>query len=250
MPFYIDNSTLSALYSCTSKAWIRYGQHLTTSDERAELLSGQAGHAALAAYHMGGSIDEALNTFDVIYRLWASSNVDPNDRLAFHNTRSILKRFLEEHPYFTAVSGQRKPSAKWPYVPLEGMIEVPFEVPLDDHGDYIFMGRIDLIEMRERPAKILDRVLAVDQLDLIEKCADRRRQVGVDVQREARLRNLVGDAAPLGELRGLRIGSAHEHRIMQRAVHGLAVGHLVDERVALQHLHRANLRQDVGDRLR
>ena len=112
------------------------------------------------------------------------------------------------------------------------------------------MGRVDLIEVSERPAKVLDRVLAVNQLDLIKKRADRRRQVGVHVQWEARLRDLGGDAAPFGKLVRLRIGPAHEHRIVQRSVHRLPVGDVVDERVALQHFHRANLRQDVGDRLR
>lgn len=150
-PFYIDNSTLSALYSCTSKAWIRYGQHLTTREERAELLSGQAGHAALAAYHECGDMEEALRVFDVIYQLWASSNVDPNDRLAFHNTRAILQQFMLHHSvdkYRSTTVPIPTHGREWLYQPI--LVEVPFEAALDDHGDFIFMGRIDVVAQYNR----------------------------------------------------------------------------------------------------
>ena len=136
MPFYIDNSMISSFLTCTMKGWTRYGLGLTTRDERAELLSGQAGHAALAAFHHSGNREDALKVFDVIYKLWGSQNVDPNDRLAWHNCRTVVEVFLSNHP-----TG----SPMWQYVPDPQFIEVPFEVPLDDHGDFILMGRIDLI---------------------------------------------------------------------------------------------------------
>lgn len=139
-PFVCDNSMLSSLFTCTTKAWIRYGQHLTTKDQRAELLSGQAGHAALATYHNTGDRLAALKDFDTLYRDWGSSNVDPNERLAYHNTYTIVDQFLLNHPIHAGVHHK-----SWLYQPIAGLIEVPFEVALDDHGDFLFIGRIDLV---------------------------------------------------------------------------------------------------------
>lgn len=139
-PFICDNSMLSSLFTCTTKAWIRYGQHLTTKDQRAELLSGQAGHAALAVYHTTGDRQRARLAFDDIYRAWGSSNVDPNERLAYHNTSTILNQFLLAHPIVNGVHDRA-----WVYQPDTNLVEVPFEVALDDHGDFLFIGRIDLI---------------------------------------------------------------------------------------------------------
>jgi hypothetical protein len=136
MPFVVDNSMLSSFFTCTMKGWTRYHLGLTTRDERAELLSGQAGHAALATYHLDGDKEGALRAFDGIYKMWGSQNVDPNDRLAWHNCRQVLDTFLTNHP-----PGSRA----WPYVVDKRFVEVPFEVPLDDHGDFILVGRIDLI---------------------------------------------------------------------------------------------------------
>lgn len=139
-PFTVDNSMLSSLFTCTTKAWLRYGQHLTTKDERAELLSGSAGHAALETYHRTGDKAQAMAAFDTLYRDWGTSNVDPNERLAYHNTHTILNEFLRAHPIVNGI--HQKP---WPYQPIDGLVEVPFEVALDDHGDFLFIGRIDAV---------------------------------------------------------------------------------------------------------
>jgi hypothetical protein len=69
--------------------------------------------------------------------------------LAFHNTRTILRQFLHNHPIIPGPAGPAHSQA-WPYQPLPGLIEVPFEVALDDHGDYIFMGRIDVVAQYNR----------------------------------------------------------------------------------------------------
>lgn len=139
-PFTCDNSMLSSLFTCTTKAWIRYGQHLTTKDQRAELLSGQAGHAALATYHTTGDRTLAIQAFDALYYDWGRSNVDPNERLAYHNVKTILDQFLIQHPIHNGVHDRA-----WVYQPDTSLVEVPFEVALDDNGDFLFIGRIDLV---------------------------------------------------------------------------------------------------------
>lgn len=135
-PFIVDNSMLRSSFTCTMQAWTRYGQHLTSQDQRAELLSGSAGHAALETYHKTHAIQPALEAFDALYRDWGSANVEPDERLAYHNVRAILEQFLLKHH-----SG----AEPWRYVPDVNYIEVPFEVALDDHGDFLFIGRIDLV---------------------------------------------------------------------------------------------------------
>lgn len=139
-PFVVDNSTLSSLFTCTMKAWTRYGQHLTTKEQRAELLSGQAGHAALATYHITGDRAAAMRDFDALYYDWGRSNVDPNERLAYHNVKTILEQFFLQHPIRNGVHDR-----SWLYQPDVNLVEVPFEVSLDDHGDFLFIGRIDAI---------------------------------------------------------------------------------------------------------
>lgn len=135
-PFTVDNSMLSAFLTCTSKGWIRYGQHLTTAVERAELLSGKAGHTLLEALHRGVGARMAMAAFSQEYQTFGSQYVDPNERLAYHNVATILETFLDRMP-----SG----SLEWRYTPHPDYIEVPFEVNLDEHGDFLYIGRIDLI---------------------------------------------------------------------------------------------------------
>lgn len=136
MPFYVDNSMLRARYTCSSKVWTRYIQHLTTNDERAELLSGKAGHAAIEAIHKGGTVDQGMKAFDDLYKTWGSQNVDPNHRLYYRNVRTIVLKTLEKLAY--------DPHAL-PYKPIKDLVEVPFEVPLDEHGEIIYMGAIDVV---------------------------------------------------------------------------------------------------------
>ena len=87
--------------------------------------------------------------------------------------------------------------------------------------------------------------------DLIEKGVDGAGQIGVHVQRQTGLRDLGGHPPPLREVSGSRRGGLDEHRVVQRPVQALAVGDVIDERVALPHLASArNLRQRALDLLR
>lgn len=132
-PLKVDNSALSTLATCTFKAWLRYGMHRTTAEERKELLSGTAAHAALAAFFMGKGIAAALQAFDTVYRDWAKANVPADDRLSYENCRTILQQ------WFSLNQG------KLPYTILPGMVEVYFEVPLDEHGDLVYCGIMDAV---------------------------------------------------------------------------------------------------------
>ena len=111
------------------------------------------------------------------------------------------------------------------------------------------LRRVELIDVREHPAQVLDRVLLVDRLDLIEEAVDRVRQVGVDVQRQVILGDFGRDLAPQRQLLRLRIGLLDEHRIVQRPVDALAVEDVIDVVVALEQLHLGDARQRALDLL-
>ncbi len=143
--FYVDNSTLSTFANCSFKAWLRYLQHLTTKEERAELLSGTAGHEALAYHYRGRSINDSLSEFSLQYQSWAVANVMAGERLAWSNVYPILTYWIQTHQV-----------EKLPYRVDPSLVEVPFEVALDEHGDYILIGRIDLIPTMGNAYYILD----------------------------------------------------------------------------------------------
>jgi len=141
MPFYVDNSTLAAMQTCTTQVALRYIWGYTHKVEKAKLLSGQAGHAALATHFRGGTIQEALASFDAVYKEWALGNVPTDDGLSYHNVTTILSHWLTTHPV-----------AALPYKVLPDRVEFGFQAPLDDNGEFVLVGRIDaMVEVRGRP---------------------------------------------------------------------------------------------------
>lgn len=133
-PFYVDSSMLRAWYTCTFKWWLRYGMHLTTKLERAELLSGRAAHEALALHLSGRTAAQSLRQFDATYKDWALKNVPTDERLNWANLRTILAQWMIDNPL-----------PKLPYQPSAGWIEQAFEVPLDEHGDIMLTGCVDAL---------------------------------------------------------------------------------------------------------
>jgi len=133
MPFYVDNTQLSAVQTCEMKAGLRYVLGLTTGEERLELDAGTACHVALAAWHQGRSKYDALAEFEKMYRP-LTTHVSAEERLSYQNVHRCLDRFFsfyEQNPM--------------PYTPQKGLVEVVFEAPLDANGDFQMVGRIDLI---------------------------------------------------------------------------------------------------------
>lgn len=107
--------------------------HRTVAEERKELLSGTAAHAALAEFFKGRGIAAALQAFDDVYKDWALANVPADDRLCYANTRAILQQ------WFSLNQG------KLPYTVLPDLVEVYFEVPLDDQGAITYCGIMDAV---------------------------------------------------------------------------------------------------------
>ena len=136
-PLYIDNSTLRAVAACDTQAILRYAHDLTSPEEIAVLKSGTDAHEALRAYFTGSTPDAALREFTNRYTTWASANV-PSDgylsRLLPTNLTTILRTWFETHPI-----------SALPFTPRRNMVEIPFQFPLDDNGDIIYTGALDLV---------------------------------------------------------------------------------------------------------
>lgn len=135
MPIFVDNSILTTVAQCDTKTVIRYILGLTTREERATFNSGTAGHEAMATYfRTSGDAIAANQRFAEVYEDWANLNVPPDDRLSFDNTSKIVATWFDNHPI-----------AKLCYIVDPNLIEIGFNFPLDDAGEYIFVGRIDAI---------------------------------------------------------------------------------------------------------
>ena len=103
------------------------------------------------------------------------------------------------------------------------------------------LGRVDLVDVRQRPAQVLDRMFLVHRLDLIQERVDRAAQLRMHVQRQPGLGDRHRHLSPLLELLGLRIRLQREHRVMQRRVYAFPEEHIVDVTVALEQLHPGDL---------
>jgi len=133
-PIHCDNSILSAVAECSTQAVLRYILDYASVEERATLRSGDAGHQALAMHLRGFPDAYVLAHFQDLYAEWANENVMPDDRLAYWNVARVLARYLETHP----LDGL-------PFTADPKLVEIGFGYPLDDAGEFMFVGRMDAI---------------------------------------------------------------------------------------------------------
>jgi hypothetical protein len=146
-PIYVDNSILCKTAVCDTATVIRYILGLTVTEERANLLSGTAGHEAMAVYFRTGDKDLALAKFDEYYRDWALANLAPEHGKSYENCYACISTWFENHPI-----------DKLPFRIIPDWIEIGFSFPLTDDGSIVFVGRIDAIvqELDNDHLRILD----------------------------------------------------------------------------------------------
>jgi len=133
-PLAVDNTVLSAIAKCSTYAFVRYVLGYTTVEEKATLKSGSATHTALERWFHGVSVKQAMAVFEAEYREWAEANVKSDDRLSWHNLEKIMKYWFETNPVM-----------EMPFGIQPNKVEVTFEYPLDDQGEFISRGRIDAV---------------------------------------------------------------------------------------------------------
>lgn len=128
---YVDNSILSTLAMCETKALMQYGYHLVPDDGNfAAMRAGTAVHKALEIHYLGGTPDEALNELFEDYYRFATENVPATDRLAYDNVAKIVRSWIWHHPLDSL-----------PYHVTA--VEAPFAIPLSDDGKIVYVGCID-----------------------------------------------------------------------------------------------------------
>lgn len=148
MTLALDNTILKSVAACHTQAVLRHVHGLTSEEESAALAAGTAAHEALALWLGGAGRGPALAAFTAAY---ASMAALVEDRIArdpqaakflgrfrVENLAAILDRYFETNPL-----------DRLPFEAVESLIEVAYEVPLDDAGEFIFTGRLDAI-VRER----------------------------------------------------------------------------------------------------
>lgn len=158
---YVDNTIMSTLATCPLKAMISYGlDRRPATSENANLMMGKAIHAALETYLVGGTDEECVEVLKKEYEDFARGNLYDNKRLGYENIELVLRSWL-----------QKNPQERWPFRVDPKNIEIGFGVPLDETGDIIFTGRIDVLAH----AKYGDTLFAMDH-----KCSgtvDKRKYV-------------------------------------------------------------------------
>lgn len=140
---YVDNSTLSALVSCSTRAMLRYGYNVVPANYvNVPMQAGIAMHAAMEAYYCHDAqatqdaSDAAIAAFlNGPYPAFARDNVEAGDRYDTENLIDVLNSWFEQ-----------KPLNALPYIIKPDLIEIPFDAPISDSDSSIrFVGRIDAI---------------------------------------------------------------------------------------------------------
>ena len=139
----VDNSTLSTLQTCSTKAVIKYGLHRAVPGAMVAAKVGQAVHSALERYLADYNAEMAMDTFSVAYQN-LELPVDLEPRLLYNNVHDILIDWFASH-------GRNR----WPFEFYGDKLELPIEVDLV--SDYVnhstsqrehaitYTGRIDAL---------------------------------------------------------------------------------------------------------
>jgi len=133
-PLAVDNTVLQAIAKCSTYAYVTYILGYRTVEERAPLKAGIATHSALDRFFRGASAKTALAVFESEYREWAEANVKNDDRLSWFNLEKIMRYWFDTHKVIDMPFGVQPEK-----------VEVTFEYPLDDNGEFISRGRIDAV---------------------------------------------------------------------------------------------------------
>lgn len=133
-PMWVDNSILAAMARCSTKTFVRHGLGLTTREDAAALQAGRACHLAMESWLKNGDTNAAMAALEGAYRAWAEARVEHTSRLAYANVASVMQAWFAAHDI-----------RKLPFVVDPAMVEVGFEVPLDDDGEFVLVGRMDAV---------------------------------------------------------------------------------------------------------
>ncbi len=126
----VDNSTLSTLQTCSTKAVIRYGLHRAVPGAMVAAKVGQAVHSALDSFFTDYDQDKAMNVLYEEYQKLALPG-DIEKRLYCDNIQVVMMDWFASH-------GRER----WPFE--FDQMEMPVEVEFSK-GGITYTGRIDAL---------------------------------------------------------------------------------------------------------
>lgn len=133
---YVDNSILSALATCETKAMMQYGYNLQAHDDvRAPAVAGTAIHKALEVYYRGGTIESVMDALHTAYYDFAKEHEEEGSRLCYNNVAEVVRSWIFSNPIDAL-----------PYKVSPDNVELPFILHLTEN--IWFTGRIDTIASR------------------------------------------------------------------------------------------------------
>lgn len=143
---YVDNTTLSAVASCETKAMMQYGYNLKPAHyDNVPMDAGSAMHQAIEHYYMGGTVEESLEKFfDAYYDYSMRVMTEPNNRLSHYNLDLVLSSWFERYPIDELPYKIADPSH----------VEIPFDLPLTKDGKIRYVGRLDARVQRNDGADV------------------------------------------------------------------------------------------------
>lgn len=130
---YVDNSLLRTV-QCETRVAARHGWGYTSAEEAIAAFCGQCVHETLAAHLKGEPIEHCLKLLELMYRGYSDQHI-PLDRrhrfyrLRWENVNAIIHEWLV-----------RNPKSTLPFGVNPKLVEVGFQVPLNDecvcgHGE-------------------------------------------------------------------------------------------------------------------
>ena len=130
---YLDNSTLEVVAKCDTATILGAHHELSSTEESAPLICGQAVHEVLAAHFSGIDAYHALEHLSTYVDL--GSQLPVNNRLSYENVHKIMAYWLEVNRL-----------QDFPFRPIISGIEKPLTATLYEDEDYIiiFTGVLDL----------------------------------------------------------------------------------------------------------
>ena len=157
---YVDNSTLTTLAQCPTRAMVRYGYNLKPSNwDAAPLQAGIAIHQAIETHYTGGRLEDVLDKLHEVYFDWATANVNVDHRLSFRNVLECVESWV-----------LRNPVDNLPYtIPTPEHVEMPFDIQLHPKDPTIrFVGRIDALVGRKAGRQIESDYVDRDALYVLD----------------------------------------------------------------------------------
>ena len=131
----VDNSTLSAVATCTTKALMEYSFHYRQKEAKVEAECGKGGHKALAKWFAGYSKQDSIQEFLNHYRAISEEFVPTDSGWDWSNAKEIIEYWMDTHPI-----------ERFSFEILVDHIESGLKVPLTDGVEFFALIDVPVVD--------------------------------------------------------------------------------------------------------